>query len=172
MLEFKHLNNQCVIEGTIINSIRQKYEKSSSEQIVYFVIASSRKDYPLTYNKEDNNYFYCYASERLMSGTFLDMIRKNYKTYDNVKIRGILDNMPFKNSSSKEVNKRAKHCYLSSICIIDIKICQEKPQATNNEIAIINSIRKTFGTNINVEIKEDAFNKDYFGLDIEDMPDY
>ena len=172
MLDFKHLNNQCVIEGTIINSIRQKYEKHSNEQVVYFVIASSRKEYPLTYNKEENNYFYCYASERLMSGTFLDIIRKNYKTYDKVKIRVILDNMPFRQSSAKEVNQRAKYCYLSSICVIDIKPIEDKPKSTNNEIALINSIRKTFGTNINVEIQEDAFDKDYFGLDVDDMPDY
>lgn len=172
MINSKDLNNKVYIDGTIINSVRQKFHKPSAEQIVYFVVAVKRQDYPSTYNTEPHNYFYCYASEKLMGGTLLDMIRNTYKMYDNVRVYGVLDNIPNQSSEAKEVNFRATHCYLSAISIIDIKPSEKLKPNTDKEIALINNVRKTFGTDIEVTVSEDAFDKDYFGLEQEDLPDY
>lgn len=171
-LNFKDLNNKVVIDGAIINSVRQKFHKRTQEQIVYFVVAVKRTDYPQAYNLEENNYFYCYASEKLMGGTFLDYIRKTYKCYDNVKIFGILDNMPVRKSLEKEVNARAQHCYLSAISIVDIKKSEKLGENDNTARLVINSLRKQFGKDINVEFEENALEKDFFGLQQDDIPDY
>lgn len=172
MLDFNKLNNKVAFNGTIINSVRQNYSKSTKEEYVYFVVDVDRNDYPLIYNHEKYNHFYCYASERLMGGTFLDYIRKEFKMYDKVQICGILDNMPYRVSQAKEVNFRAKNCYLSAICIIDIKHLKEK-KANNDEIIIINNIRKNFGKDVNVEFDENAMKKDVYGFDDDmQLPDY
>lgn len=172
MLNFKELNNQVVLEGTIINSVRQKYNKESDEQIVYFVLGVPRTDYPLVYNKDEYNYFYCYGSEILMGGTFLDQMRKDLKMYQKINIWGILDNVPYQTSKAKEVNYRAIHCYCSRICVTDYKIIKRSVEEKDKEAVIINSVRKLFGKDVEVKIDKEAMKKDYFGLEDNNLPDY
>lgn len=172
MIKTKDLNNKVYLCGTILNSIRQKYNKDTDEQYVYFTLSVDRQGYPTIYNHDEHNYFYCYASERLMGGEFLDKIRKNFNTFDNVCVYGVLDNIQQKSSQSNLVNGRALQCYLSTICIIDMKPYAEKPTNSYKENLLLINARKEFGKNININVSPDAFDKDYNGLETDNLPDY
>lgn len=173
-MDIKKLNNKVFIRGHIINSVRTKFDKVEKKHTTYFVVAVERDDYPLLHNKDKYNYFYCYASEVLLSPGYLDFVSKNFKMYDLVEIKGILDNIPSdKKVYANEVNKRALISYVSTICLIDIKKIEETTKQKDEIIPVLNKLRKTFGKETYVKFQEGAFEKDSFGLEkTDDLPNY
>lgn len=173
-MDIKNLNNKVFIRGRIINSVRSKYLKDKKKHIVYFVVAVPRTDYSLLYNNEAFNYFYCYTSDILVSPGYTQYVRDTFKMYDLVEIKGILDNMPHSNTSkSALVNHRALSSYISTICIIDIQKIKDTHEQRNREIPLMNKLRKTFGMQVKIEIADDAFEKDAFGIENNnELPNY
>lgn len=173
-MDIKTLNNKVFIRGRIINSVRKKYDVEEKKHTVYFVVAVDRSEYPLLHNKDQYNYFYCYATEKLLMPYYLENVVQNFKMYDLVEIKGILDNVPSdKKVYANEVNKRALLSYVSTICLIDIKKIDETPKQKSDIIPVINRLRKTFGKETYVTFQENAFDKDAFGLEKDDeLPDY
>lgn len=167
-------NNKVLLRGQIINTVRYKYDKKSAEYITYFVLAVTRQGLKTPYNYDDNNYFYCYGSEKVIGLSYCQDMKSKLSMYDMVEIEGMLENRinPQKQLKCKKVNFRALSGYISTICIVSYKKYKVDETLKNKQIKIINSVRKTFGKNVNVEVSADAFDKDTFGIELDNMPDF
>ena len=166
--------NKATLRGQIISPVRLRYSRRAKERLVYFTLAVSRYGLTTTFNKEPYNYFYCFASEKTDSLTFCQKAKESLNLHDIVQIEGFIDNRinHEKQLKTRYANFQALSGYISTFCFNSYKIIKVDEEMKNRQIALINSVRKSFDKNANIEISPDAFEKTTLGVESDDLPDY
>ena len=159
---FSSLNNKVYVCGQIISHSNEKNTSRGYES--GFVLAVRRCSLPLTYNRDDYNYFFCSINENLVGGQNMEKF-SNFRQGEVVEVYGILDTIPFDLMQGCKTGKRkAIYNYTSVIDVINVS----KYKATDEEKARLNKelylAKKIFGTSYDINFSEDAFDRDEDGL--------
>ena len=172
--------NKVYLKGTILSAPKVEYDNYANENILHFILAVPRDKpvYPNGYNTDKYNYFYCLLTERNHT---LSVLKKAARTFERlmlVEIKGCLDNRLNKkaaDTNTPRVNYRALNLFVSTINVLAInKSNDDRDEETiKAEKSLLNRIRNNFGSDVDVVVKDDAYNYDYFGFEKnDDLPDY
>lgn len=174
-------SNKVYIKGTIMNTPTLKLDKYANENILEFVVAVPRTEqvYIKGYNADKYNYFYCLIAEHNHTLQELKTLEKTLDKMQLVEIKGCLDNRvrekDVSNTRTQKINYRALNLFVSTIIVSSIDKAEDNRSQDEvvAEKQLLQRIRQSFGSDVDITIKKDAYDYDYFGFNKnDDLPDY
>lgn len=161
---FSTLNNKVYVCGQLISLPNETYNEADKRYCSTFVLAVNRHNLPLTFNKDDYNYFYCSVNEDIVGGQKAESYAK-LRVGDILEVYGILDSVPREIDSKNKTRKsKALNNYTAVIDVVNIvryKASEEEKTRLSKELKMA---QKIFGTSFDVNFSEDAFDRDEDGL--------
>lgn len=160
---FSTLLNKCELIGRIISEPTLRYDERSDQQILAFTLAVSREGLPMSWNKDDYNYFVCRLTERLVGGENIVSAQNTLHYGMIIKVDGILESKPYtdRHIKARSIIVRACQAFNHYILVVGWADGRQYIEDIEKLKAETRALREVFGTDadINWRLEQDEGGK-------------